>query len=59
MQCHNFRNSIGETKRSIQISVVTIPKMEKEYKVKKGKELVLPCIQPAPDVTSVWTHKGA
>jgi len=51
------KNSIGETKKTIQVSVVTVPKLKEEYKIKKGSELILPCTRNSPDVKSEW-HRG-
>jgi len=52
------KNSIGETKKTIQVSVVTVPKLKEEYKIKKGSELVLPCTRNSPDVKSEWQKGG-
>jgi len=53
------KNSIGETKKTIQVSVVTIPKLKEEYKIKKSSELVLPCTRNSPDVKSEWQKEGS
>jgi len=52
------KNSIGETKKTIQVSVVTVPLLKEEYKVKKGSELSLPCTRSSPNVKSEWKRGG-
>ena len=47
-------NSIGITKMSIEVSVVTLPNLDPEYRVKKGKRLALPCFPSSPAVHSIW-----
>lgn len=52
------KNSIGETKKTIQVSVVTVPKLKEEYKIKAGSELILPCTRNSPDVKAEWQRGG-
>eukprot|EP00092_Neocalanus_flemingeri_P006891 GFUD01007439.1.p1 GENE.GFUD01007439.1~~GFUD01007439.1.p1 ORF type:complete len:1699 (-),score=403.24 GFUD01007439.1:397-5493(-) len=53
------KNSIGETKKTIQVSVVTVHKLKEEYKMKKDSELILPCTRNSPDVKSEWQKGGS
>ena len=36
------------------MTVVRLPRLEDEYKVKEGSELVLPCVQREAGVTAEW-----
>merc|ERR1711936_799191 len=47
-------NSVGRTEKSIDVSIVTLPNLESEYRVKKGKRLALPCIPSSSAVHTVW-----
>ena len=47
-------NSIGRTEKSIEVSVVTLPNLESEYRVKKGKRLALPCLPSSSAVQTIW-----
>ena len=49
-----WQNSIGETKKTILLSVVRLPRLEDEYKVKEGSELVLPCVRGEEGVSAEW-----
>ena len=40
------------------VSVVTLPRLEEEYKVKEGSELVLPCVRGEAGVTAEWRRGG-
>ena len=48
------QNSIGETQKTILVSVVRLPRLEEDYKVKEGSELVLPCVQGEAGVSAEW-----
>ena len=48
------KNSIGETKKTMQLWVVNVPRLKELYKIKLGSELVLPCVSSSPEVTSQW-----
>ena len=38
----------------MEVWVVTVPRLEELYKIKAGSELVVPCVQPGPAVSSQW-----
>jgi len=48
------KNSIGETKQTIRVSVVTVPRLDEEYKIKTGSELSLPCVRSEDGVSAFW-----
>ena len=50
------RNSVGETKKNLEVSVVTVPLLKEEYKVKKGSRLTVPCLQSNELLESSWNH---
>ena len=47
-------NSVGMTDRTIRVAVVTLPTLQDEYRVKKGRRLALQCLPSSPEVTTVW-----
>ena len=53
-----MQNSIGETSQSILVSVVTVPRLEEEHKVKAGSELALPCVQGGEWARAGQTVRG-
>ena len=40
------------------MSVVRLPRLEEEYKVKEGSELVLPCVRGEAGVSAEWRRGG-
>ena len=40
------------------MSVVRLPRLEDEYKVKEGSELVLPCVRGEAGVSAEWRRGG-
>ena len=47
-------NSVGRTEKRIEVAIVTLPNLETEYRVKKGKRLALPCLPSSPAIHTVW-----
>ena len=52
------KNSIGETRKTMEVSVVNLPRLEEVYKIKLGSVLELPCVKPSPEVRSIWRGRN-
>lgn len=48
------RNSIGETQRTIVVSVVTVPSAQEIYQAKLGSKIKLPCVREQNKVKVLW-----
>ena len=52
-------NSVGQTKKTLEVSVVTVPVLKEEYKIKKGSKLTIPCVQSGQGLQSTWHYNNA
>jgi len=51
-------NSIGETEKTMSVSVVTLPQTKQLYQAKQGSALRLPCLAQSDQVKVLWLKDG-
>ena len=52
------KNSIGETQRTIVVTVVTLPITQEVYRSKQGSVVRLPCVKQTTKVKTLWLRDG-